>query len=363
MPRTDGSAGDKPGVSRTFEPALSRPLRILFFSDTHLGFDEPLRPRSKRPRRGPDFFAVFRHVLEAAQAERPDAVIHGGDLLYRSRVPDSLVERAMAPLIQLASEGIPVFLVAGNHERSYLRQTLFTQHDCIHLFNEPQTVRLMMDGVRVAVGGFPCVRKEARDSFSRMVAETGLADEPADVRLLCIHQLVEGARVFGHRFRGGEDVIRASDLPDNVTAILSGHVHRHQVLRTDLSGRPLPAPVVYSGSTERTSFAEAGETKGFVSLLIGPTGDLRSIDFRELPARPMYARSLDSGSLPAALARFRSSLEGMDTSGIMRVRIPPDMAKHYARVVAAVRAIVPPTMFLSFSLPSESGRLYGSRLS
>ncbi len=78
---------------------MGRPLRFLFLSDTHLGFDDPLRPRSRNPHRGPDFFANYHRVLDIARSERTDAVIHGGDVFYRSRVPDSLVDRVMAPLV------------------------------------------------------------------------------------------------------------------------------------------------------------------------------------------------------------------------------------------------------------------------
>jgi DNA repair exonuclease SbcCD nuclease subunit len=317
---------------------MGRLVHILFLSDTHLGFDEPLLPRSRNLHRGPDFLANFHRVLEVARAERADAVVHGGDLFYRSRVPDSLVDRAMAPLVELAESGIPVLLVPGNHERSSLPRTLFT------------------------IGGFPFVRQGARDLFPRLVAATGLSSEPSDVRFLCIHQMVEGARVgpSGYQFRSGDDVVRTSDLPGDVTAILSGHVHRHQVLRVDLSGKPLKAPVVYPGSTERTSFAEMNETKGFVSIRVGPTdrpaGGLPSIEFRELPARPMYVRTLDSGSLPTVLSRFRQSLADVDAGGVLRVRIPADLASSSARIIAAVKAIVPRTMILSFSLPLGSER-------
>ena len=344
---------------------MNQPVHILFLSDTHLGFDQPLRPRSRRPRRGPDFFATFHQVLEIARTERPDAVIHGGDLFCRSRVPDSLVDQVMAPLVELAEAGVPVFLVAGNHERSFLPRTLFSLHDRLHVFDEPQTVRLTVAGIRIAIGGFPSVRGGVRDLFRGLVAATGLTREPSDVRFLCIHQLVEGARVYGHQFREGGDIVRASDLPGDVTAILCGHVHRYQVLRTDLSGRPLSAPVVYSGSTERTSFAEASETKGFVSILAGPAdaprGGQPTLEFRSLPARPMYVRTLEAGPLRTALARFRSSLADVDRHGILQVRIPADLASDRARIVGAVKAIVPPTMFLSFRLPSESGSVFGSR--
>jgi exonuclease SbcD len=344
---------------------MSRLVHLIFLSDTHLGFDEPLRPRSRNPHRGPDFFANFHRILKVARAERADAVVHGGDLLYRSRVPDSLIDRAMGPLVELAEAGIPVFLVPGNHERSSLPRTLFTVHDRIHVFHEPRTVTLTIEGCRIAIGGFPFVRQRARELFPGLVAATGLLSEPSDIRLLCIHQIVEGARVgpAGYQFRSGEDVVRASDLPGELAAILSGHVHRHQVLRADLSGRPLSAPVVYPGSTERTSFAEMRETKGFVLIQAGPAdrpaGELRSIEFRELPARPMYVRTLDSGSLRTVLARFRSSLADVDPRGVMRVRLPADLASDPARVIAAVKEIVPPTMIVGFSLPSGSGRSSG----
>ena len=85
----------------------------------------------------------------------------------------------------------------------------------------------------------------------------------SDVKLLCLHHCVEGATCGpgDFTFRDGSDVIPRAALPADVAAVLCGHIHRHQVLRAP--GLP---PVIYSGSTERTSFAEAGETKGVVLL-------------------------------------------------------------------------------------------------
>ena len=97
---------------------LSHGLRLLLVSDTHLGFDLPSRPRVERLRRGPDFFACFARALEPALRGEADVVVHGGDLLYRSRVPASLVSLALRPLLQVADAGVPVILVPGNHERS-----------------------------------------------------------------------------------------------------------------------------------------------------------------------------------------------------------------------------------------------------
>jgi DNA repair exonuclease SbcCD nuclease subunit len=55
--------------------------------------------------------------------------------------------------------------------------------------------------------------------------------------------------------------VRAGDIPQGFAAVLSGHIHRFQVLHKDLRERPLAAPVFYPGAIERTSFAEKDEKK------------------------------------------------------------------------------------------------------
>jgi len=83
-------------------------VRVLLLADTHLGFDLPFRPRVKRRRRGADFFANFERALEPALRREVDLVVHGGDLLYRSRVPLQLVHMALEPLRRVASLNVSV---------------------------------------------------------------------------------------------------------------------------------------------------------------------------------------------------------------------------------------------------------------
>jgi len=90
-------------------------IRILFFSDTHLGFDFPLRKSGVHRRRGVDFFTNYNRVLQRAVTGDADLIIHGGDLFFRSRVPDRILELAYGPLIETARTGMPVCIVPGNH--------------------------------------------------------------------------------------------------------------------------------------------------------------------------------------------------------------------------------------------------------
>jgi DNA repair exonuclease SbcCD nuclease subunit len=238
-------------------------VRILFIADTHLGYDLPFRPRIKRRRRGPEFFANLERALTPALKHEVDCVLHGGDLLYRSKVPPRLVEMAFEPFKRVADQGVPVYLVPGNHERSTIPHGKYAIHPNIHIFDRPQTFRLRNRGFTLALAGFPFVRHNIRNEFSSLLEQTDWQNTKADGYVLCIHQSVEGARVgpVNYTFRHRPDVIKATDIPQQFTAVLAGHIHRFQILTRDLRGNSLPVPILYPGSIERTSFAEKDERR------------------------------------------------------------------------------------------------------
>ena len=121
-------------------------------------------------------------------------------------------------------------------------------------------------------------------------------------------------------FRGGDDVVRGRDVPSGFAALLSGHIHRSQALVTDLSGRRLAAPVLYAGSTERTSFAERHEPKGFLVLEVAPGGDGGRVtwEFRDLAARPMVDVALDPRA-EGLEERLKAALVSLDPRSIVRL--------------------------------------------
>jgi len=340
-------------------------IRILLLADTHLGFDHPSRPRTKRRRRGPDFFANTRRALEPALRGEVDVVVHGGDLLFRSKVRAGLVVEALEPLLEVADVGVPVVLVPGNHERSSLPYPLLAAHENLHVLDRPSTVGLNVGTTRLAVGGFPCERDAVRECFADLVAATGVLKSDADIRLLCIHQTVEGAKVEGFTFRGGEDVVRGGDIPHGVAAVLCGHIHCAQVLTQDLSRRSLAAPVLYPGSVERTSFAERSEAKGFMMLEAEPGpggGGLASWEFHELPARPMEVLSIDvSGIGPEELgARFEREFALLPADAVVQLRLVGGLKSGSEAALRAenLRRLHPKTMNVSLRYPatSRSGR-------
>jgi exonuclease SbcD len=284
-------------------------MRVVFFSDSHLGLDLPARPRVERHRRGDDFFANFERVLDYAKSERVDLVLHGGDLFFRSRVPPFIVDRVYARCARFVEEtGIPLGVIAGNHERSQLPSSLLLAHPKIHVFHRASTqlFRAPSSGGTIAVTGVPFVGDGAR--FANVVDGADVAN--ADAHLLLAHEAFEGA-VCGPNdfvFRARSDVVSLASIPDRFDLVVSGHIHRRQTLRRE--GR---APIVYAGSIERTSFAEIGEEKSFavIDLFGSQRGHAR---FVRLPARPMF--DFDAGDDVDALA---AKLAQVPRDAIVRV--------------------------------------------
>jgi hypothetical protein len=111
----------------------------------------------------------------------------------------------------VADRGIPVFVVPGNHERGLIPQLRFAQHPRIHLFDGPRTFTAEVRGVRIAFAGVPSERHDVRAKFVDLVEQTDWRAADAHVRLLCMHQRVEGATVGPNdfTFTTASDVISA----------------------------------------------------------------------------------------------------------------------------------------------------------
>lgn len=350
-------------------PESPSSVRILFLADTHLGFDFPLKPRIQRRRRGDDFFNNYRLALSAARSERVDLVIHGGDVFYRSKVPQDIVIRAFSPLVELADYGIPIFIVPGNHERSRIPESLFALHENITIFDKPATRHLRINEMKLVLSGFPYVRNNIRENFRavlRRLSPNRVSQEDADIRILCMHQIVEGARigVQDYTFRTGGEVIRANDLPSGFDAILAGHIHRSQILKSDLQGRPLNVRVYYPGSIERTSFAERNEEKGYFIIELRKSAGLRKAAlmhrFVQLPARPMVSFELNAEDLTGKNLRsvFRELLIRQDPDAVVRFRIIGPLNDELKAVLSAreLRQMAPPTMNVTLAIPNRANQ-------
>jgi DNA repair protein SbcD/Mre11 len=335
---------------QTYNHQMAAGIRILLLADSHLGFDLPMKPRSGRRRRGYDFLANYAAALAPALAAEVDVVVHAGDVFDRSSVLSSVAYQAYEPLRRIASLGIPVLIVPGNHERSRLPHAHLVSHHDVHVFDRPRTFAVNVRGATLALSGFPYERDGVRVRFPELVEQTGWGNTSAHHRVLCIHHCVEGATVGpgNFTFTTADDVIRAQDMPHGFAAVLSGHIHRHQVLR-------LRAPVLYPGSIERTSFAEIDEPKGFMIVHIAESEGDREVhwEFRPLPARPMILEDVDVATMNARAleAAIHTAICAAPPDAVLSIRLAGEMTDAHWRVVSSARiqALAPATMNVDVS--------------
>jgi DNA repair exonuclease SbcCD nuclease subunit len=327
--------------------ASNQQIRIRFFADTHLGFDYPIKPRITRRRRGQDFFDNFQFVLDGASAAKIDLLVHGGDLFFRSLIPPKIIDLAYSALFEFAEKGIPILIVPGNHERSRLPASLYLTHPNIYVYAKAMTYTFEIRGRRVCLSGFPFERGDIKQSFKTILNSTGWEGTNGDLRILCIHQAVEGAQVgpSNYTFRNGKDVIRLADIPDAFDAILVGHIHRKQILNRSNT------PVIYPGSTERTSFAEKDEDKGFCDITFQNNDNngwhMEELDFIRLPSRPMVDLYLNENVSEDNLAKFLQAKVGkLHQDAIVRIRSrgTPDNGLKKRLTSDFLRRLFPSTM-------------------
>jgi DNA repair exonuclease SbcCD nuclease subunit len=212
-------------------------------------------------------------------------------------------------------------------------------------------VLIRADGCRLAFAGFPFAWSDLRQSFEGLVDSSGINETDADASFICIHHTVAGASVGpnGYTFRSGRDVIPRRHIASKLTAVFSGHIHRSQVLN---GAHP---PVYYPGSTERTSFAERDEQKGFYDLVISTdhsgAAKVAEATFVPLPSRPMLDLVLESAMTPRqAQSALSSAARNYPADAVVRITaeaLGPELAELLS--ATRLRSIFPPTMNLQLS--------------
>jgi DNA repair exonuclease SbcCD nuclease subunit len=309
-------------------------------------------------RRGEDFFRNFEDVLSYTLNNNIDLIVHGGDLFFRSKVPEFIVDRVYHTLTDFADHHIPLYIVPGNHERSRLPASLFLKHPYIHIFDRAKIFYRYCRNSRIILAGFPFIRDNIRRTFPKLLKQLDWNRQDADLKILLFHQTVEGATVGPGNFvfRNGQDILPLSLIPDDVNALLCGHIHRQQIFykRTHQSSSAIP--IIFSGSTERTSFAEKDEKKGFYHLTFGKRWrqhwELKETKFLELSCRPMTDIYIESGISGQSLESYlKGKIAQLDQNSIIRLRSHKPVSKELASIMtpSKIRHLLPAEMTFKFS--------------
>jgi DNA repair protein SbcD/Mre11 len=287
-------------------------LRILHLSDTHLGFSayRKVDEASGLNQREVDVYRAFERVIDRALEISPEVVLHSGDLFDSVRPTNRALSFALDQLIRLSEADIPTVIISGNHSTPRLRETGSVLRVFEHLKNIYPVYKGKLERVEIGdlmVHALPHVEGEGMQSQLRMMSP----DVDHGFNVAMMHGGVVGLGVF-RMDDFNEQLIQSGYLRSDFDYIALGHYHGFSEVAPN---------AFYSGSTERFSFAEAGQRKGF-HLVDLKTGERR---FETIPTRPMLdlgpieAGSMNSLELQEEMIEM---LEGCEMEGkIVRLRV------------------------------------------
>ena len=335
-------------------------MKILHFSDVHVGVENygSIDPGTGLSTRLTDFLRTYDEVVSYALETPVDLVLFCGDA-YKSRDPSQTHQREFARRVaRISSEGIPVFLVAGNHDMPHVigRATALEIFQTLDVANVHIAESIGSHLVQTATGpvqiiSVPWIRRSgllARDDargltpdqinealqerLARIIRAEAKKLDPAVPTVLAGHLTVTGAMTSSEQsmMLGRDHVLLRSDVAlPQLDYVALGHIHRHQVLGRD-------PHVVYSGSLERIDFGEERDEKGFCVVDLDPTrpvGErLQGFEFQEVGARAFATVAVDvkPDDLDPTATVIRAIAERDIQDSIVRVQIsvPGELEGH-----------------------------------
>ena len=273
-------------------------MKFVHTADTHLGFEitriNQSDPQGRR-KRADHIFKNFLAVLDHARDIEADLLIHSGDLFNKYYLPREILDELVQPIFDLARSGTRILIIPGNHERSEFPFDLFHGSSGFLSLTGPNPYLLTSTVIPSALQGFPFIRKDSKRTFLRALEETEYHHLRSDFNILVTHQAFDQACVgpIGFVFRSGrQDTVSRETIPLDFEYIAAGHIHRYQVL-----DHPLKPGIkfVYPGSTQRISFAEMDEDKGFVEAEV--LNNRIETRFVPLPVYDMEMVEIQAGGL------------------------------------------------------------------
>ncbi|NOZ56812.1 MAG: exonuclease SbcCD subunit D [Calditrichaeota bacterium] len=255
-------------------------MRLVHFSDTHLGFFEYARidPETGLNQREQDFYRAWWKVVDDILSDPPDLVIHAGDLFHTPRPTNRAIRVASEGLKQIGEAGIPVVLISGNHSTPRIRAT-GSIFETLSLFpNVRAAFRGVYERFRVGNVAVHCVPHCATEEDMQAAFEAIELDAKAELNILVTHGSWQGRTAYSMGEFSEQRIPDVEALLDvRFDYIALGHYHR----RVDVSDH-----ASYSGSTERTSLNQRDAETGYLRVE-WKAGELRR-EFVPVPSRPVH---------------------------------------------------------------------------
>ena len=255
-------------------------IKIAHIADTHLGYRglTKIDPESNRNQRAVDVELAYERAITGMLEAEPDLIVHSGDVFHQTRPTWHALRTFVRQTRRIAAAGIPMVIIAGNHDTPRLR-TDGTAYSVLELALpeiefitgfEEETRRF--DALGVQVVGVP------HGAMSLNTYDPIATVRPGWRNILLLHGMVPGMADIAH-YEPGTQEISANLLDPRFNYIALGHYHVHSAQRHN---------AWYAGSTERFGWGDEDATPGFVTF----TFDDGDTEPRNVTHHPIDVRAM-----------------------------------------------------------------------
>ena len=276
-------------------------------ADTHLGYRQyGLSEREN------DFFEVFDDIIEETVKERPDFVVHSGDLFEYSRPPTRALLTAQKGILRLKNEKIPIYATAGNHDivmrKNALPPQILYKDFGLKLISPKNPYYHEGD---VFIGGAPYASKYNSKDLVDRLENIEKASQNYKKRVLVLHQGIDLYLPYEYE-------IKIGDVPKSFNYCAFGHIHERIV---DDFGE---GKLAYPGSTEvwRSNELEGYKKNGKGFYLVDIGGDQPEIENINLKLpREFIKESIKYIELQEEINRINNHIETLDKKPILNLTV------------------------------------------
>ncbi|APW65870.1 exonuclease sbcCD subunit D [Poseidonibacter parvus] len=283
-------------------------MKILHFSDTHLGYNDlDILDENNINQREADFYDAFTQVVNQIIKIKPDFIIHTGDLFHRSSPSNRAITFALEQFKIIDNLDIPFILIAGNHStpRTNLSSPIlkiFENFKNVYASYSQEYKKIEFDDVV-----FHTLPHMNDDSIA--LDQIELCESSIDTRkknIMMMHCTV-GAWYLMNEY--GEWVYPSDKeyIFEKMDYVALGHWHGFGAV--SIKGtKEKYENVFYSGSLERTSLNDKRNEKGFVVLDI--EDDLLNtlhVEYKQINIRPIRVKEIDCSD-------YEQSIQNIDSS-------------------------------------------------
>ena len=283
-------------------------MKILHIADTHLGFSAYRKVTEEGiNQREIDTYNAFKKFIDYAIENKPDLIIHAGDLFDSVRPNNRAITFAIDQILRLSKAGIPYVIIAGNHEHPKLKETGHILSIFDHIENvysiykaKYEKIKLNLNNQKITVHALP--QCELKSQFKKELSKIK-PDKDSDFNIFTSHGAVTGIKVFSMN-EFNELIIPAKILAKDFDYIALGHFHKYSKLAEN---------AYYSGSTERFTFTDAPDKKGFIEIIFD-NGKLNT-SFVELDIRKMVDKkpiACTNLKLEEVMNRIKNTVKEVD---------------------------------------------------